>query len=304
MMSGKSEWLDCSDCSESCYVGSQQNPAFYRHFFAKPLCLSVSHHFRILTLNIRRYILIYLGGLGYFKTIIYNMRTRPDVCEWFRGCPNPALIHYAFSDIWLCSYCIGDTRMELPLCAKDGWRRGSCVDTDSQQWFCDSHAVRCEAIVGRPQGQSIGNSHRCMRIGALYESNVLDRYYCIDHMPDNQVLHDAEPVANVAISPPMISQTLLSTPHLAGVVSVLRDHPATAVATPPLATHHNLDIFSAVVDTECCTCFEPQRSMRRLIACNHMFCEDCLSKQINGPYARAHDCPLCRKDIFDLRGTE
>jgi len=232
------------------------------------------------------------------------MRTRPDVCEWFRGCPNPALIYYAFSDNWLCGYCIGNTRMRLPSCTEDGWRRGSCVDTESQQWFCDSHADRCEAIVGRPQGQSIGNSHRCMRIGALYESNVLDRCYCTEHMPDNQGLYDTEPVADVGVSPPTTVHTLLSTPHLAGVVSALRDYPATAVATPHLASHHNLDIFSTVVDMECCICFEPQRSMRRLIACNHMFCEDCLSTQVNGSYARAQDCPLCRKDIFDLRSTE
>ena len=256
------------------------------------------------TRHLRRYILIYLNELGYFKTIIYNMRTRPDVCEWFRGCSNPALIYYAFSDKWLCSYCIGDTRMGRPLCTEDGWRRGSCVDTESQQWFCDSHPDRCEAIIERPQGESTGNSHRCMRTGALYESNVLDRYYCIDHKPDNQGLYDTEPVADVAIGPPTISQTLLSTTHLADIASVPRDYPSIVVATPDLANHHNLDILSTVVDTECCICLEPQRSMRRLIACNHMFCEDCLSKQVNGPYARAHDCPLCRKDIFDLRGAD
>jgi len=269
-----------------------------------PLFVSQSSLRNTYTQHIRRYILINLGGLVYFITIIYNMRTRPDVCKRVRDCPNPALVYYASSDNWLCGYCIGDTRMGLPLCTEDGWRRGSCVDSESQQWLCDTHADRCEAILGRPQGQSIGNSHRCMRIGALCESNLLDRYYCTEHMPDNQGLHDTEPVADVAISPPTISQTLLYTPHLAGVVSVLRDHPEIAVATLNLASHHNLDIFSTVVDTECCICFESQRSMRRIIVCNHMFCEECLSKQVNGRYARAHDCPLCRKDIFDLGGTD
>ena len=270
-MSGKSEWLDCSEC---CFVGSQpQDPAFIGTSLRKPF-VSQSSLRNSYTQHIRRYILIYLSGLGYFTTIIYTMRTRPDVCERVLRCPNPALIYYAFSDNWLCSYCVGDTRMRLPLCTEDGWRRGSCVDTESQQWFCDSHADRCEAIVGRPQGQSTGNSHRCMRVGTLYESNQLGRFYCTEHMPDNQGLHDTESAADVAISPPTISKTL------------------------------NLDIFSTVVDTECCICLEPQRSMRRLIACNHMFCEDCLSKQVNGPYARAHNRPLCRKDIFDLIGTD
>ena len=228
------------------------------------------------------------------------MRTRPDVCERLRGCPNPALIYYAFSDEWLCCYCIGDTRMGLPLCTEDGWRRGSCVDTESQQWFCDSHADRCGAIVGRPQGRSTGNSHRCMRVGTLYESNQLGRYYCTEHMPNNQELHDNEPVADVVISPPTISQTLLYTPHPSNIPS------ETSMSMPTLgfATYVSLDIFSTVMDTECCICLEPQQSMRQLIACNHMFCEDCLSKQVNGPYARAHDCPLCRKDIFDLRGAD
>jgi hypothetical protein len=66
----------------------------------------------------------------------------------------------------------------------------------------------------------------------------------------------------------------------------------------------DLDVFSTAVDTECCICLEPQRSMRKLIACNHMFCEICLAKQVNGNYMRRHDCALCRKDMFDLRGSE
>lgn len=330
------------------------------------------------------------------------------MCEWFRGCPNPALVCYAFSDKWLCGYCIGYARIRIPLCAEDGWRRGTCVDIESQDWFCDTHGHRCDAIVERPASRSTGNSHRCMRIGTTYQRDRYDRYYCVEHIPDNQPAHATEPATNVHLLPwasigaPIISQTPLSTPHsssilpriiispptsrpsyqprpvssshrqglrpaqsqdrhaasapasrsavprvvsqpsydtphvstqprslvariasaisslssvllspdgdippyLTDVFSALQDTPVTVAEVPQPTTHVNLNIFSIIVDTECCICLEPQRSMRRLIACNHMFCKECLSKQVNGPYARAHDCPLCRKDMFDLRGTD
>jgi hypothetical protein len=66
----------------------------------------------------------------------------------------------------------------------------------------------------------------------------------------------------------------------------------------------DLDLFSTGVDTECCICFEPQRSMRRLVTCHHVFCEDCLWRQINSQCARARDCALCRRDMFDLEGIK
>ena len=334
------------------------------------------------------------------------MRVCPPVCEWFRGCPNQALIYYAFSDKWLCCCCIGYTRIGIPLCAEDGWRRGTCVDTEGQNWFCDSHANRCDAIIERTPGRCTGNPHRCMRVGTLYQDNYDGQYFCIGHMPDYQGPLRSEPanppqrptlppigrsmvsqisiptpnlsdiqsrtsiplppshasyqsrtvttrrrqalgtnrsqdvsasnvlvphatlprvvsrhsnrtpsiatqpqglVARIASAISSLSAILLSSENdlplsLTGIVPTDPDTPAVAPAAPHSTFRVDLNVFSTVVDTECCICLEPQRSMRRLITCSHMFCEECLSKQVNGPYARAHDCPLCRKNIFE--GTE
>jgi hypothetical protein len=106
----------------------------------------------------------------YSRTVLHTrdetcdrMRDRPTLCEWFRGCPNEALIYYSFSDKWLCGYCIGYARIGVPFCAHDGWRRGTCVNVESQDWFCDLHGHHCDAVIERPPGLLTGNAHRCMQ---------------------------------------------------------------------------------------------------------------------------------------------
>ncbi|KAH9866019.1 hypothetical protein J1614_008583 [Plenodomus biglobosus] len=62
-----------------------------------------------------------------------------------------------------------------------------------------------------------------------------------------------------------------------------------------------LDRVSTEVDTECSICLEPQRSMRRLGVCGHMFCADCLVKQMKSRMIRRYDCALCRRRILTFR---
>jgi hypothetical protein len=332
-----------------------------------------------------------------------KMRDRPTMCEWFRGCPNEVLIYYPFSDKWLCRYCIGYARIGVPLCAHDGWRRGTCVNAATQIWYCDLHGHRCDAIIERPPGFRTGNAHRCMqRARQDYDGH----WYCAEHMPEipdpraptpppltfprwgpllpppstatppplvfptatplplplpppsprprpvstnrsrrdirsprsmsnRPVSRPPTPVLRVsspnvpllrAPSPLLGSQPSLPRSLVARITSVITSlssafmssgsdvpayltsvvHPFDRPTVPVSQTRPqiDLDVFSTVVDTECCICLEPQRSMRKLIACNHMFCEECLAKQVNGAYMRRHNCALCRKDMYDLRGSE
>jgi hypothetical protein len=106
------------------------------------------------------------------------MLNRPTTCEWFRGCPNEAIIYYSFFDKWLCGYCIGYGRIRDPLCEHDGWRRGTYVDIESQSWFCELHGNRCDAIIERPPGLPTGNAHRCMQRAAQDHDG---RWYCTEH---------------------------------------------------------------------------------------------------------------------------
>jgi hypothetical protein len=282
------------------------------------------------------------------------MRDRPTMCEWFRGCPNEVLIYYSFFDKWLCGYCIGYGRISVPLCEHDGWRRGTCVDIESQSWFCGLHGNRCDAIIKPPPGLPTGNAHRCVQCAAQDHDG---RWYCTEHMPELPDPRLPTPPPSTAMPPQLVfpletAIPLLSPPpssrpypvstnlgrrHLRDMRS-MSNRPAPRPPTPPrhredssisgslqsnlpqtlvaritgvisslstvpvlrLNPPIDLDVFSTVVDTECCICLEPQRSMRRVIACNHMFCEECLARQVNGMLMRRHDCALCRKDMFRL----
>jgi hypothetical protein len=315
-------------------------------------------------------------GYSTLETACNKMRDRPTMCESFRGCPNEALIYYSFFDKWLCGYCIGYGRISVPLCEHDGWRRGTCVDIESQSWFCELHGNRCDAIIERPPGLPTGNAHRCVQRAAQDHDG---HWYCAEHMselPDPrlptpppfsamppQLVFPLENTISLRSPPPSPrpypASTNLGRRHLrdmrsmsnrpaprpptpplnredssisgssqsnlpralvariTGVISSLSSvlispendmsTPSTSVVRPPYAptvpvsrlkSLIDLDIFSTVVDTECCICLEPQRSMRRLVTCNHMFCEECLAKQVNGTLMRRHDCALCRKDMF------
>lgn len=109
------------------------------------------------------------------------MRQCPLRCEWFRGCPNEALIYYNFSDKWLCEYCIGYARIGLVRCAQDGTRKGICVDVDTQSWFCGSHARQCEANIERPDTCHFGGTHRCPRRAITADSE--ENWWCAIHKP-------------------------------------------------------------------------------------------------------------------------
>jgi hypothetical protein len=115
-------------------------------------------------------------------------------------------------------------------------------------------------------------------------------------------------VARIANAISSLSAVLLSPesdllPSFTGVVPAAQGTPGVVAVLPHSTSQVDLDIFSTAVDTECCTCFEPQKSMRRLIVWKHMSCEEYLSKQVCGPYPRAHDCPLCwKEDMFE--GTD
>ncbi|KAF2851605.1 hypothetical protein T440DRAFT_393927, partial [Plenodomus tracheiphilus IPT5] len=62
-----------------------------------------------------------------------------------------------------------------------------------------------------------------------------------------------------------------------------------------------LDRISTEVDTECSICLETHRSMRRLGVCGHMFCADCLVKQMKSTMVRRYSCALCRKVMVNPR---
>ncbi|KAI8943057.1 hypothetical protein NX059_001093 [Plenodomus lindquistii] len=65
-----------------------------------------------------------------------------------------------------------------------------------------------------------------------------------------------------------------------------------------------LDSVSTEVNTDCSICLEPQRSMRRLGTCGHMFCADCLMSQLKSGMARKYDCALCRRCMFAFRCSD
>lgn len=282
------------------------------------------------------------------------MRPCPSACEWYRGCPNEALIYYAFSDRWLCGYCIGYTRIGRSVCSYDGWRSATCVDAVTQSWYCGTHAHQCEELIERPAGHRFGGAHGCLQRAINLDGS--GHWYCAEH----QTTRTISPVPSSPLSviptpapprpvfqqlnPPLLPATpprsTLSRPvqvatptptsrasgfvaQIASAISALSSvliSPGRAAATSPYVTaaprndwqHESLqqvgawvdlDAFSKVVDTECCICLETYPSLRRLIACDHMFCEACLSKQLNSSYARRHDCALCRADMFDIPGS-
>lgn len=124
-----------------------------------------------------------------------TMRQCPTLCEWFRGCPNSALIYYAFSDRWLCEYCIGYARVGVARCVHDCANRGICVDPDTQSWFCASHAQQCEATIMRPHGCHSRGSHRCPRVAI--RRGYDGRRRCAKH----DSLHSTSPRSWTSVNP-------------------------------------------------------------------------------------------------------
>ena len=284
------------------------------------------------------------------------MRPCPSTCEWYRGCPNQALIYYAFSDRWLCDYCIGYTRIGRSVCSYHDWRPAICVDVVTQNWYCETHAQQCEALVERPAGRRSGGAHGCLQRALRQDST--GHWYCEEHgpvrpstpppssplsfiatpAPAHPVLQplNLPPSSPALISPTYAIPTQRVTPTLAtqsgGIVaqianaisaisSVLISPGRETASEPSIApvsrnnwrqvplqqqtnSWDDLDDFSTVVDTECCICLDTHRSLRRLIACDHMFCEPCLQKQVNSRHARAYYCALCRKNFFEIPGLD
>ncbi|KAH9867188.1 hypothetical protein IAQ61_007780 [Plenodomus lingam] len=80
-------------------------------------------------------------------------------------------------------------------------------------------------------------------------------------------------------------------------------HPRPTQHAPPMRPRliAILDSVSTEVDTQCSICLEPQRSMRRLEVCGHMFCADCLMAQMKSKMVRRYDCALCRRSLLAFR---
>lgn len=115
-------------------------------------------------------------------------------------------------------------------------------------------------------------------------------------------------VAHIANAISALSSVLISPereiPLNSSIVSVLGNYWEQVSSPQQPSSWMILDNFSTVVDTECSICLETHQSMRRLMACDHMFYENCLQKQVNSRHARARHCALCRKDIFDIPGDD
>ncbi|KAF1965260.1 hypothetical protein BU23DRAFT_392626, partial [Bimuria novae-zelandiae CBS 107.79] len=58
-----------------------------------------------------------------------------------------------------------------------------------------------------------------------------------------------------------------------------------------------LDEFSTVVEHYCPICLEPKIKRRRLTACGHELCEDCLRNQLRSSLHNRFLCPFDRRSI-------
>jgi hypothetical protein len=51
-------------------------------------------------------------------------------------------------------------------------------------------------------------------------------------------------------------------------------------------------------EADCCICLTGGGVMRQLNVCNHMFCEDCLTSQLNAEGNYRYKCAICRAEMF------
>lgn len=65
----------------------------------------------------------------------------------------------------------------------------------------------------------------------------------------------------------------------------------------------SIDEVSQVIchpeDQTCSICWETVVSLRKLNACTHVFCEDCLTSQLDSQHASRYRCAVCRQELFD-----
>lgn len=58
------------------------------------------------------------------------------------------------------------------------------------------------------------------------------------------------------------------------------------------------EVLQNSTEADCCICLTGNNVMRQLNVCNHMFCEDCLTSQLNAEGNYRYKCAICRAEMF------
>jgi len=57
-------------------------------------------------------------------------------------------------------------------------------------------------------------------------------------------------------------------------------------------------LFPALPDSECGICFDSHDTMRRIVVCSHVFCDECLAAQLRTHHPSRYRCATCRGRFF------
>lgn len=153
--------------------------------------------------------------------------------------------------------------------------------------------------------QRRSSSSTTVRIERLYEeatrSTVRSSPFARSPPPDtsglvSRITNAISSLSSVLASPADASPVRTAAPPTRRTSTGLDPLPISAPVSLRL-----LNRFSTMVDTQCSICLESHDSMRRLDACGHMFCGDCLLKQVRSSLAKRYCCALCRKHMLSAK---
>ncbi|KAF1950794.1 hypothetical protein CC80DRAFT_496520 [Byssothecium circinans] len=226
---------------------------------------------------------------------ITPVRPCPEYCEYPTfPCTNRALIYDTTLAGWFCDYCTSwNASTSHPCCREDCGLIGDSVDIYTGNWFCPQHRHRCDALVPRPPQSPWPVAFlRCPQRG-LY-LNTTGRYFCFHHF--EQLSSDEE---SVRVRPEFPRQRSRARVRAQTTMPAVPDPPASSPTMEELMSL-DLEVFATVVETDecdCPICYEVSSSMRRLLACGHLLCDECLRKMV---FYRVFSCPLDRRPMTDL----
>lgn len=210
-------------------------------------------------------------------------RARPHLCESPTFlCPCPAQVYNRTVGRWYCAYCTSQSYSALNRCCRCHLP-GQCVDKYTGNWYCGEHGRQCDVLVPRPPGcgwpaRRLPCSQRSLRFSQG------GNYICDDHFEE------------VAVRPDGVVFRLSRVPT-ADLDDAL-EYSLTALDADGEVL--DLDSFSSVVERDCPICLSPKIKWRRLTACGHELCEDCLKEQMRSSLHNKFLCPFDRRPLFDL----